>query len=94
MFEIDAARSLSEDQKRRLRVRFGRRVTAIAQDARSQTRNRELAIERLQQRIAAALAPRKRRRATKATAGSRERRLAAKRRRSDVKRQRRPPAED
>ena len=82
VFEIDASRSLDAEQKRRLRARFGPRVTAIAQDARSQARNRELAVERLRTRIDAALRPRKRRRATRATAASRERRLAAKRRRS------------
>jgi ribosome-associated protein len=84
---------LSEEQKRRLRARFGRRVTAIAQDARSQARNRDLAVERLRERIAAALRPRKRRRPTRATGASRERRLAAKRRRSQVKRERRRPAD-
>ena len=91
MFDIDASRTLSDEQKRRLRARFGPRVTAIAQDARSQARNRELALERLQERIAAALRPRKRRRPTSATAASRERRLQAKRRRSELKRQRGRP---
>jgi ribosome-associated protein len=92
VFEIDRSRTLTEEQKRRLRARFGPRVTAIAQDARGQARNRELAVERLRERVAAALRPRKRRRATRATAASRERRLAAKRRRSDTKRRRRRPA--
>ena len=91
VFEIDASRSLDAEQKRRLRARFGPRVTAIAQDARSQARNRVLAVERLRTRIDAALRPRKRRRATRATAASRERRLAAKRRRSEIKRARRAP---
>ena len=91
VFEIDESASLGEDQKRRLRARFGRRVTAVAQDARSQSRNRTLAIERLQDRVAAALKPRKRRRPTKATRGSQERRLASKKRRSEIKRARRAP---
>jgi ribosome-associated protein len=91
---VDASESLSEVQKARLRARFGPRVTAIAQDARSQARNRQLAIERLQDRVAAALRPRRRRRPTKATAASRERRLQAKRRRSELKRSRRPPTAD
>jgi len=91
VFEIDSSRSLDAEQKRRLRARFRPRVTAIAQDARSQARNRELAVERLRARIDAALRPRKRRRATRATAASRERRLAAKRRRSEIKRARRAP---
>ena len=94
MFDVDASASLSESQKARLRSRFGPRVTAVAQDARSQSRNRALAVERLQERIAAALKPRKRRRPTRATAASRERRLAAKSRRSETKRNRRRPAGD
>jgi ribosome-associated protein len=91
VFEIDSSAALDDEQKRRLRARFGPRVTAIAQDSRSQTRNRELAIERLRERVAAALRPRKRRRPTRATSASRERRLAAKRRRSEIKRARRRP---
>jgi ribosome-associated protein len=91
VFDIDASTSLSAAQRARLRARFGPRVTAVAQDARSQARNRALAIERLQERVAVALRPRKRRRPTKATRASRERRLQAKRRRSDLKRSRRRP---
>jgi ribosome-associated protein len=91
VFDIDASTTLSDAQKSRLRARFGPRVTAVAQDSRSQARNRELAIERLRERIAAALRPRKRRKPTKATRASRERRIAAKRRRSDLKRSRRAP---
>ena len=83
--------ALSEEQKRRVRARAGPRVVAVAQDARSQARNRELALERLRSRLAAALAVPRRRRATKPTAASRERRLAAKRRRSELKRRRRRP---
>ena len=95
VFDIERSSVLGEEQKRRLRARFGPRVTALAQDARSQARNRELAVERLRERIAAALRTRKRRRPTRVTAASRERRLASKRRRSEVKRQRRrPPAPD
>jgi ribosome-associated protein len=94
VFDIDASQALDDEQKRRLRARFGARVTAIAQDSRSQSRNRELAIERLRERVGAALRPRKRRRPTKATAASRERRLDAKRRRSETKRQRRGPSLD
>jgi len=93
VFDVDASSVLSEEQRRRLRARFGPRVTAIAQDARSQARNRDLAVERLRERIAAALRPRKRRLPTKATGASRERRLAAKRRRSQLKRERRRPAD-
>ena len=94
MYEIDASQTLDDAHKQRLHARFGPRVTAVAQDARSQARNRQLAIERLRERIAAALRPRKRRRATKATRASRERRLEGKRRRSTLKRQRQRPSAD
>jgi ribosome-associated protein len=95
VFEIEASQSLSEEQKRRLRARFGPRVTAISQDARSQARNRETALARLRERVEEALRPRKPRRATKASRGARERRLQAKRKRSEIKRGRgRPSADD
>ena len=66
---------------------------AVAQDERSQARNRELALTRLGERLAQALAVPKHRRATRPTAASRERRLAAKRRGTERKRERRPPEE-
>jgi ribosome-associated protein len=91
VFDIEASAALSEEQKRRLSARYGPRVTAVAQDARSQARNRELALERLSERIAAALRTRKRRRATSPSRAARERRLEQKRRRSEVKRVRRRP---
>jgi len=92
VFEIDASTTLDEEQKRRLRARYGPRVTAVAQETRSQARNRELALERLRERIATALRPRKRRRSTKPSRAARERRLEQKRRRSELKRARqRPP---
>jgi ribosome-associated protein len=94
VFEIDASRTLSEEQKQRLRARFGPRVTAVAQDARGQARNRELAVQRLRGRIASALRPRRRRRATRTPRAARERRLEAKRRRSQLKRGRRRPAQE
>src|SRR5438270_8556763 len=91
VFDVEASRALDEDQKRRVRARLGPRVVAVAQDARSQARNRELALERLRARLAAALVVPRRRRATRPTVASRERRLAAKRRRSELKRRRRRP---
>ena len=91
VFEIEPSDALSDEQKRRLSARHGPRVTAVAQDARSQARNRQLALERLSQRIAAALRIRKRRRATSPSRAARERRLEQKRRRSETKRARRPP---
>ena len=89
VFDVAASESLSEGQKRRVMARCGPRVTAIAQDARSQARNRELALERLRARIAAALAVARRRRATRPTRASREVRLERKRRRGQLKRSRR-----
>jgi ribosome-associated protein len=94
VFEIEASRTLSEDQKRRLRARFGPRVTAVAQDARSQARNRDLALARLRERIDSALRTRKRRRPTKPHRAARERRLEQKRRRSERKRLRQRPSID
>ena len=94
VFDVEASRALNEDQKRRVRARLGPRVVAVAQDARSQARNRELALERLRSRLAGALVVPRRRRATRPTAASRERRLDAKRRRSELKRFRRRPGRD
>jgi ribosome-associated protein len=91
VFEIERSRALSDEQKRRLSARHGPRVTAVAQDARSQARNRELALARLAERIAAGLRTRRRRRATKPSRAGRERRLEQKRRRSEIKRARRRP---
>ncbi len=93
IFDISASRVLSDSQRERLQNRFGTRVTAIAQDARSQTRNRALALERLRQRLAAALRVPKHRRPTRPTKGSKERRLEQKRQRSQHKRARRRPSE-
>jgi len=90
-FEIDASTALSDAQRERLHRRFGHRVTAVAQDARSQARNRELALERLRDRIAGALTVPKRRRATRPSRAARERRLESKRRRAERKRERRRP---
>jgi ribosome-associated protein len=92
VFEVAASQALSDDQKRRVMARCGPRVTALAQDTRSQARNRDLALERLRTRLAAALAPPPRpRRATRPTQAQREHRLEAKRRRGELKRSRRRP---
>ena len=92
-FDVRASRTLSESQRERLLARAGERVTAVAQDARSQTRNRQLALERLRERLAAALRTPTPRTPTRPTAGSRERRLQDKRRMSERKRARQPPEE-
>jgi len=91
VFDVAASRALTDEQRSRLMARCGPRVTAVAQEARSQARNRELALERLRGRIARGLHVRRPRRPTKPGRAARERRLDAKRRRGDVKRARRRP---
>ena len=91
VFDVGASRSLTDEQRNRIAARLGPVVRAVAQDTRSQTRNRELALERLRGRLEGALAVQRPRRATKPTAASRRRRAESKRRRADVKRLRRRP---
>jgi ribosome-associated protein len=93
-FDVAGSPSLSDGQKARIMARLGPRVTAVAQDARSQARNRALALDRLRDRLAAPLVVPRRRRATRPTASSRRRRAETKRRRSQVKRARRRPGPD
>ena len=94
VFDVRASNALTDEQKRRITARCGPRVTAVAQDARSQSRNRELALERLRERLASALHVPRSRRATKPTKASRERRLDAKRQASQRKAARRRPPPD
>jgi ribosome-associated protein len=94
IFDVEASASLDDAQRRRIKARCGPVVRAVAQDTRSQTRNRELAVERLRERLAAALHVPRARRPTAPTRASKTRRLDAKRRRGDVKRMRRRPPED
>ena len=89
VFDVESSAALSEAQRRRLLARLGPRVAAVAQDARSQARNRNLALERLRSRLADALRVPKRRRPTRPSRAARERRLEQKRRRGELKRQRR-----
>jgi ribosome-associated protein len=91
VFDVKASQSLTDEQKRRIMARCGPRVTAVAQDARGQARNRELALERLRDRLTSALHVPRARRPTKPTKASRERRLEQKRRRSERKATRRRP---
>jgi ribosome-associated protein len=94
IFDVAASRTLSEQQRARLLARAGRRVVAVAQDERSQQRNRELALARLAERLRAALAVPRRRRPTRPSAASRAQRLEDKQRRSRRKRDRRRPLAD
>jgi ribosome-associated protein len=93
-FDVAASSALSEEQKRRVIARLGPRVVTVAQDARSQARNRELALERMARRLSGALTVARPRQATRPTQASVKRRLAAKRRRSERKRDRRRPGDD
>lgn len=93
-FDVAASSTLTDEQKRRVIARVGPRLTAVAQDARSQARNRELALERLRSRLSSALAVPRARRATKPTKASRRARLESKRRRAQRKRERRRPGPD
>jgi ribosome-associated protein len=94
VFDVASSPSLNEEQRRRVMARVGPRLTAVAQDARSQAHNRELALSRLSERLARALAVPRTRRPTSPTAGARERRLQAKRQASARKRDRRRPHVD
>jgi ribosome-associated protein len=91
IFDVEASAGLTPAQKARVTSRAGPVLRAVAQDERSQARNRELAVERLVAELRDALRVQRRRRATKPTPASRERRLEQKRRRSETKQLRRKP---
>jgi ribosome-associated protein len=93
VFDVEASTALTETQKRRVVGRVGPVLRAVAQDERSRTRNRELALERLTEQLRAALRVERKRVATKPSAAARERRLQEKKRRGETKRLRRPPAD-
>lgn len=94
VFDVEASDALGPNQKRRIAAKLGPIVRAVSQDERSQTRNRELALSRLAERLAGALRREKPRVATKPTRAAREHRLADKHRRSEIKGARRPPSTD
>lgn len=95
VFDVEASATLSESQRERLRRRAGAVVRAVSQEARGQARNRELALRRLAEKIAAGLRQPRRRRPTKPTRAARERRLERKRQTGERKQARRkPPLED
>ncbi|HSC91516.1 MAG TPA: alternative ribosome rescue aminoacyl-tRNA hydrolase ArfB [Gaiellaceae bacterium] len=91
VLDVEASSSLSAAQKRRVVARAGPVLRAVAQDERSQARNRELAIERLVAKLAEALRVERRRVPTRPSRAAEERRLAEKRRRAQVKRHRAQP---
>jgi ribosome-associated protein len=90
-FDVEASEALTPAQKRRVIAKAGPVIRAVAQDERSQLRNRELATGRLVERLREALRVERRRVATRPSAKAVERRLAGKRRRAETKRLRRPP---
>ena len=94
VFDAASSSSLSDSQRSRLREKLGDRVTAVAQDARSQARNRELALERLQSKLSEGIRRPKRRRPTRPGRRAKERRLEQKRQRSQRKAQRRRPLDE
>jgi len=93
VFDVEASSALSDAQKRRVVTKAGPVLRAIAQDERSQLRNRQLATERLVESLREALKVPRRRVPTKPSAASKERRLDAKRRRGETKRLRQQPPE-
>jgi ribosome-associated protein len=93
-FDVEASASLTDRQRELLLRRLGPRVSAVAQDARGQARNRELALERLRDKLADGLRELPERRPTRPTRAGRERRLEEKRRTAQRKRERRPPEEE
>jgi ribosome-associated protein len=94
VFDVAASQALSEAQRGRVLAALGPRVSAVAQDGRSQLRNRELALERLRVKLEEALRVRRPRRPTRPSAAARERRLAAKRVEGQRKQARRPPHDE
>jgi ribosome-associated protein len=94
VFDVERSSALTDPQKRRVVARAGPVLRAVAQDERSQLRNRELAVERLVEQLREALRVERPRVPTNPTAASRERRLTEKRRRSQTKRLRRPAEDD
>lgn len=91
ILDVESSSALTAAQKRRVLAKAGPTLRAVAQDERSQFRNRELAVERLVERLRDALKVERRRLATKPTKASRERRLESKKRRSQTKQLRRSP---
>jgi ribosome-associated protein len=93
LFDVEESAALSAAEKRRVLARLGPVVRAIAQDERSQLRNRELAADRIVEQLREATKVRRPRKATKPSAAQRARRLEGKRRRGETKSLRRPPDE-
>ena len=100
VWDLDGSTAFTDAQKARIRTELHTRVGAggtirvVSQRHRSQSRNREAAIERLRELVAHALRPRRKRKATRPTQAARESRMESKRRRAETKRDRRTASED
>lgn len=94
VFEIETSPSLGDAVRRNLTDAFGPRLRVVADDTRSQARNREIALRRLEDKVAQALRPKPKRRATKPSKGAKQRRLNSKKRTTELKAQRRNPQRD
>jgi ribosome-associated protein len=94
VFDVEASSALTDAQRQRLLSKVGPRVSAVAQDARGQARNRELALQRLAAKLAEGLREPKKRRPTRPSRAAKERRLEQKRRAGERKRTRRRPSGD
>jgi ribosome-associated protein len=93
IFDVEASSALSPAQKKRVVAKAGPVLRAIAQDERSQLRNKELAVERVVEALREALRVPRHRTPTKPTKAARERRLSEKKRRGETKKLRRPPGD-
>jgi len=93
-WDVASSGAPSDAQRALLLDRLGPVVRAVAEDTRSQARNRDIAFERLAAKVAAALVVARTRRPTRPSRGAMERRLAAKRRTGENKRNRRPASPD
>ena len=94
VFVVADSFTLTDTQKARITRKLGPVITAISQDARSQTRNRDLALERLEEKLAGALAVPRRRRPTRPSRSAKQKRLDSKRRQSRKKQDRQRPESD
>ena len=92
LFDVEASTALGPRQRTRLLEKLGPVVRVVAADERSQTRNRDIALERFKERVAQALKVETPRRPTRPTKASKERRLQSKARRSSIKHTRRAVA--
>ena len=94
VFDVERSQTLDDQQRMRLLERLGPVITAVAQDTRGQARNRELALQRLAQKIAGGLRVQRKRRPTRPTRAAKQRRLEQKRRTGERKKNRRRPSAD